>query len=96
MNLSNGCPSLSGVSPTSNTPLPNLPSLKTPLSPLKAKTWRSRFFMFASFAASGAAVGLMWAIKNYNTKEFSGGQLFANKDIGVLFRYIRHGFSYIG
>ena len=52
--------------------------------------------MFASFAAAAAAVGLMWAIHNYNTKEFSGGQLFANKDIGLLFRYIRHGFSKIG
>ena len=52
--------------------------------------------MFASFAAAAAAIGLMWAIKNYNTKNFSGGQLFANKDIGVLFRYIRRGFSYVG
>lgn len=52
--------------------------------------------MFASFCAAAAAIGLMWAIKNYNTKNFSGGQLFANKDIGLLFRYIRKGFSYVG
>lgn len=52
--------------------------------------------MFASFGAAAAAIGLMWAIHNYNTKEFSGGQLFANEDIGLLFRYIRHGFSKIG
>lgn len=52
--------------------------------------------MVASFSSAAAAVGLMWAIHNYNSKEFSGGQLFANKDIGILFRYIRHGFSYLG
>ena len=36
------------------------------------------------------------AIHNYNTKEFSGGQLLANKDIGVLFRYIHKGFDQLG
>lgn len=52
--------------------------------------------MLTSFACAAGGIGLMWAIHNYNSKEFSGGQLFANKDIGLLFRYIRHGFSYLG
>ena len=51
--------------------------------------------MIASFGCAGAAIGLMWAIHNYNSKEFSGGQI-ANKDIGVLFRYIHNGFNQLG
>ncbi|BDA41271.1 Cellulose synthase 1 [Coccomyxa sp. Obi] len=40
-----------------------------------------------STCAGLAAVGILWAIPSYNSKEFSGG-LVSQQDIGVLFRYI--------
>lgn len=48
-----------------------------------------RFCYFASFLCTAGAIGVMWAIKEYNASEFSGG-LAASRDGGVLYRYI-HG-----
>ena len=48
-----------------------------------------RFCFIASFICMGGALGVMWAIKKYNAREFSGG-LAGKEDGGVLYRYI-HG-----
>jgi cellulose synthase/poly-beta-1,6-N-acetylglucosamine synthase-like glycosyltransferase len=46
-----------------------------------------KFCMIASFSCGIAAIGLVWAIKTYDVKQFGGG-LAQSEDMGVLFRYI--------
>ncbi|KAK9810557.1 hypothetical protein WJX73_000559 [Symbiochloris irregularis] len=46
-----------------------------------------KFCFIGSWLCACGALGLLWAIKNYTSAEFSGG-VAADKDSGVLFRYI--------